>query len=34
VLDTQASNLFFDIAHQYEMVAERESQISLTTSFA
>ena len=34
VLDPQASNLFFDIAHQYEMVAERESQISLTTSFA
>jgi len=34
VLDPQASNLFFDIAQQYEAVAERESQISLTTSFA
>ena len=34
VLDPQASNLFFNIAHQYEMVAERESEISLTTSFA
>jgi len=34
VLDPQASNLFFDIAQQYEEVAERESQISLTTSFA
>lgn len=34
ILDPQASNLFFDIAQQYEKVAERESQISLTTSFA
>ncbi len=34
VLDRQASMLFFDIARQYEMVAERESEISLATSFA
>ncbi len=34
VLDRQASMLFFDIAHQYERVEERESEISLATSFA
>ncbi|MCP4748114.1 MAG: PAS domain-containing protein [Desulfobacteraceae bacterium] len=34
VLDYQASMLFLDIAHQYERVAERESEISLATSFA
>jgi PAS domain S-box-containing protein len=34
VLDSQASMLFFDIARQYEMVAEKESEISLATSFA
>jgi PAS domain S-box-containing protein len=34
VLDRQASMLFFDIAHQYERVRERESEISLATSFA
>jgi PAS domain S-box-containing protein len=34
VLDRQASMLFFDIAHQYEQVRERESEISLATSFA
>jgi two-component system, NtrC family, sensor kinase len=34
LLDRQASMLFFDIARQYEMVAERESEISLATSFA
>ncbi|MFZ1986193.1 MAG: ATP-binding protein, partial [Desulfatitalea sp.] len=34
VLDRQASMLFFDIARQYEMVAERESEIGLATSFA
>ena len=34
VLDRQASMLFFDLARQYEMVAERESEISLATSFA
>lgn len=34
VLDRQASMLFFDIARQYEMVAEHESEISLATSFA
>ncbi len=34
VLDRQASMLFFDLARQYEMVAEREAEISLATSFA
>lgn len=34
VLDHQASMLFFDIAHQYERVSERETEISLATSFA
>lgn len=34
ILDQQASMLFFDIAHQYERVEERESEISLATSFA
>lgn len=34
LLDRQASELFFDIAHQYEMVAKKESEISLATSFA
>lgn len=34
VLDRQASLLFFDIAHQYEEAVERESEISVTTSFA
>lgn len=34
VLDRQASMLFFEIAHQYEKVAERESEISLASSFA
>ncbi len=34
VLDRQASMLFFDIAHQYELTAEEESEISLTSSFA
>jgi two-component system, NtrC family, sensor kinase len=34
VLDQQASLLFFDIARQYEAAAERESEISVTTSFA
>lgn len=34
VLDRQASMLFFDIAHQYERVEERESDISLASSFA
>lgn len=33
-LDSQASMLFFDIARQYEMVAQKESEISLATSFA
>ncbi len=34
ILDSQASMLLFDIAHQYERVEERESEISLATSFA
>ena len=34
VLDLQTSMLMFDIAQQYEMVAKRESEISLATSFA
>lgn len=34
VLDSQASMLFFDIARQYEVVAQKESEISLATSFA
>ena len=34
VLDKQASMLFFDIAHQYELTAEEESESSLTSSFA
>ncbi len=34
VLDRQASMLFFDLARQYEMVAEREAEIGLATSFA
>ncbi len=34
VLDSVASMLIFDIARQYEMVAQRESEISLATSFA
>jgi PAS domain S-box-containing protein len=34
ILDAQASMLLFDIAHQFERVEERESQISLATSFA
>jgi two-component system, NtrC family, sensor kinase len=34
VLDQQTSMLLFDIAQQYEMVAKRESEISLATSFA
>ena len=34
VLDRQASMLLFDIAHQYERVRERDSEISLATSFA
>jgi PAS domain S-box-containing protein len=34
ILDRPASMLFFDLARQYEMVAERESEISLATSFA
>jgi PAS domain S-box-containing protein len=34
ILDAQASLLLFDIAHQYERVEERESEISLATSFA
>ncbi len=34
VLDLQTSMLFFDIAQQYEMVARKESEISLATSFA
>ena len=34
VLDRQASMLFFDIANQYVQVEERESEISLATSFA
>lgn len=34
VLDSQASMLIFDIARQSEHVAQRESEISLATSFA
>lgn len=34
VLDSQASMLFLDIAHQYERVEERDTEISLATSFA
>ncbi len=34
VLDRQASLLFLEIARQYEAAAERESEISVTTSFA
>lgn len=34
VLDLQTSMLLFDIAQQYEMVARKESEISLATSFA
>jgi two-component system, NtrC family, sensor kinase len=34
VLDLQTSMLLFDIAQQYEMVAKKESEISLATSFA
>ncbi len=34
VLDSQASMLILDIARQYEMVAEKESEISLASSFA
>lgn len=34
VLDRQASMLFFDIAHQYKQVEERESETSLASSFA
>ena len=34
VLDQQASMLLFDIAQQYEMVARKETEISLATSFA
>ncbi len=34
ILDKQASMLLFDIAHQYEQVEERETEISLATSFA
>ncbi|MGD9366618.1 MAG: ATP-binding protein [Desulfobacteraceae bacterium] len=34
VLDSQASMLLFDIAHQYERVEERGTEISLATSFA
>jgi PAS domain S-box-containing protein len=34
ILDRQASLLFFDIAQQYEAAAERESEISVATSFA
>lgn len=34
VLDSQASMLILDIARQYEMVAERESEISLASSFS
>ena len=34
MLDRQSSMMFFDIAHQYEWVAERESEISLASSFA
>ncbi len=34
ILDQQASSLFFDMAHQYEMAAAEESEISLTSSFA
>ena len=34
VLDRQTSMLFLDIAQQYEAAAQRESEISLTTSFA
>ena len=34
VLDRHASLLFFEIARQYEAAAERESEISVTTSFA
>jgi two-component system, NtrC family, sensor kinase len=34
VLDLQTSMLLFDIAQQYEMVARKETEISLATSFA
>jgi len=34
VLDLQTSMLLFDIAQQYEIVAKKESEISLATSFA
>jgi two-component system, NtrC family, sensor kinase len=34
ILDLQTSMLLFDIARQYEMVARKESEISLATSFA
>lgn len=34
ILDHQASMLFLDIAHQYEQVEERESEISVASSFA
>lgn len=34
VLDLQTSMLLFDIAQQYEVVARKESEISLATSFA
>jgi two-component system, NtrC family, sensor kinase len=34
VLDLQTSMLLFDIAQQYEMVAKKETEISLATSFA
>ncbi len=34
VLDLQTSMLLFDIAQQYEIVARKESEISLATSFA
>lgn len=34
VLDSQASMLMLDIARQYEVVAEKESEISLASSFS
>jgi len=34
VLDRQAAMLFFDVARLYQPLAERESEISLATSFA